>query len=50
MSPLLATLAAAGRGVVPWPWPLAPVFILVLLTVAALVLYAVYHYIIQGKE
>lgn len=47
MNPLLT--AVAGAGIVPWPWPLAPVFILVLLSIAALVLYGVYHYVIRGE-
>jgi len=35
---------------IPWPWPLAPVFILVLLGITALVLFGVYHYVIRGEE
>jgi hypothetical protein len=35
---------------VPWPWPLAPLSLIALLAVAAIVLSLVYRYAILGEE
>lgn len=49
MSVSLVT-AVVGRDVVPWPWPLAPLFLLVLVAVGALVVFLVDRYVIGGEE
>lgn len=37
-------------GAVPWPWPLAPLFVAVLIGMAALVLALLYQHVILGEE
>lgn len=49
MSSLLVT-AATATDQVPWPWPLAPLFLAVLIGLGALVVYMVNHYVIKGEE
>lgn len=34
---------------VPWPWPLAPLFLAVLIAAGVLVIILVDHYVIQGE-
>lgn len=35
---------------VPWPWPLAPMFLAVLIVTGALVVTLVDHYVVRGEE
>lgn len=46
----LSTASGAGADVVPWPWPFAPILLAALVGIAALVVYAVYHYVIRGED
>jgi len=46
----LSLAAATGADLVPWPWPLAPIFLAILIGLGALVVYLVNHYVIKAEE